>query len=84
MALSVSVLTRFDCKTEIIWYFGCFWESVKAITPTSQRVTRWISVPQNICSFLDLMILMFCGLTGKRNFWMLLTFMLHSELDELE
>ena len=31
-----------------------------------------------------LMILMFCGLTGKRNFWMLLTFMLHSELDALE
>ena len=30
-----------------------------------------------------LMILMFCGLTGKRNFWMLLTFMLHSELDAL-
>ena len=31
-----------------------------------------------------LMILMFCGLIGKRNFWMLLTFMLHSELDALE
>ena len=30
-----------------------------------------------------LMILMFCGLTGKRNFWMLLTFMLHSEPDAL-
>ena len=29
-----------------------------------------------------LMILMFCGLTGKRNFWMLLTFMLHSERSE--
>ena len=31
-----------------------------------------------------LMILMFCGLTGKRNFWMLLTFMFHSELDARE
>ena len=31
-----------------------------------------------------LMILMFCGLTGKRNFWMLFTFMLHSELVALE
>ena len=30
------------------------------------------------------MILMFCGMTGKRNFWMLLTFMLHSELNALE
>ena len=36
------------------------------------------------CKGSDLMILMFCGLTGKRNFWMLLTFMLHSELDALE
>ena len=43
MALSVSVLTRFDCKTEIIWYFGCFWESVKAITTTSQ------GHPMDIC-----------------------------------
>ena len=31
-----------------------------------------------------LMILMFCGLTGKRNLWMLLTLKLHSELDALE
>ena len=31
-----------------------------------------------------LMILMFCGLTEKRNFWMLLTFMLHFEPDALE
>ena len=30
-----------------------------------------------------LMILIFCGLTGKRKFWMLLTFMLHSELNAL-
>ena len=30
-----------------------------------------------------LMIQMFCELTGKRNFWMLLTFMLHSEPDAL-
>ena len=36
MALTVSVLTTFDCKTEKIWYFGRFSESVKAITPTSQ------------------------------------------------
>ena len=38
MALSVSVLRRFDCKTEKIWYFDSFWESVKAmyITLTSQ------------------------------------------------
>ena len=43
MALSVIVLTRFDCKTEIIWYFGCFWESVKAITTTSQ------GHPMDIC-----------------------------------
>ena len=43
MALSVSVLTRFDCKTKIIWYFGCFWESVKAITTTSQ------GHPMDIC-----------------------------------
>ena len=33
---------------------------------------------------LALMILMFCRLTAKRNFWVLLTFMLHSELDALE
>lgn len=36
MALSVSVLTSFYCKTEKIWYFGRFSESVKAINPTSQ------------------------------------------------
>ena len=43
MAFSVSVLTRFDCKTEITWHFGCFWKSVKAITPTSQ------GHPMDIC-----------------------------------
>ena len=43
MALSVSVLTRFGCKTEITWHFGCFWESVKAITTTSQ------GYPMDIC-----------------------------------
>ena len=31
-----------------------------------------------------LMILIFCGLTGKRDFWMWLTLMLHSEQDALE
>ena len=31
-----------------------------------------------------LKIQMFCGLTGKRNFWILLIFMCHSDLDALE
>ena len=31
-----------------------------------------------------LKIQMFCGLTGKRNFWILLIFMRHSDLDVLE
>ena len=31
-----------------------------------------------------LMILMFCGLTGKQFLWILLTLMLHSKLDALE
>ena len=35
-------------------------------------------------SKLFLMILMFCGLTGKRNCWMLSTFMFHSGPDALE
>ena len=51
MALSVSVLTRFDCKTEKIWYLADFGSQLRPL-PRLARGTRWIYVPQNICSFL--------------------------------
>ena len=48
-----------------------------------ERVFGTIS-PNKTGPVMFLKIQMFCGLTGKRSFWILLIFMRHSELDVLE